>query len=45
MFYVPLTSRGDSCIDDAQLGGMHNVAMYITKYSLIWNPLSAMISS
>ena len=35
MFDVPLASRGNSYIDDAQLGGMHNVAMYITKYSLI----------
>ena len=38
---IPLSS----CMDDAQLGGMHNVAMCIIKSSLILNPLSAMTSS
>ena len=45
MFDVSLTSRGNSCIDDAHLGGIHNVAMCIIKSSLILKSLSAMISS
>ena len=38
MFDVSLTLCGNSCIADAQLGGMHNVAMFIIKFSLILTP-------